>query len=1276
MEKLTNKFLNRFIQQFLGVCKYIIICTTLLVWISHLHAQNIGKVFTHSYLPQDYNAETQNWCILQDSHGIIYVANGSCVLRYDGVSWEQIFLPNGAGAISLAISPKGKIYVGGIGEFGYLQPNDKGKIEYISLKSKIDNSSHKFGYIRTILVRSERDVIFKGDTHFFHLKDGQIRTWKDLPNLYHRSFLVDKEIYVRQQGIGLSRFTGEEFVTVRGGEFFADKTISVILPHISGNKLIGTRNAGFYLMNLKDNTGEITLFESEISQLQIEPYHGRLLQNGNYIFCGLNGGVFITDTKGKILQVLSEDIDLKATPYYAFEDQQGAVWLGLSKGILRAEINKAITFFGEEVGLRGMVNAILEVGKRVYVGTGEGFYYIENSQVHQIPNATEQTWFIKKIKLYNGDSTIIFGERKYIYELRPDGKPKIIHEFADGYSALNATVSQKHPDIVWIAHREGIGKLVLGSQIRYQEVAKTFETRHILEDWKGNLWLCSYQNGIIKVDFSESHDLDSIQLTEYNIEDGLPSLRYPFVFEANKHILFGFPEGLYEFNSKMNRFEPSDFLGKDLRQRSIFYAIEDQNQNVWITGMNNRESPLGVAKLVDQNRYKWYDTPLRRIPQMLENKIFLGNEKDQIIWVGGSEGLFRYEIQEEETDLLNDFYALISKITLNEDSVIFHGTHLEKIAENTFRVVANQPQNRQPIFEHYQNSLTFQYTATSYDYPEGNFYEHYLEGYDEHWSSWSSESKKEYTNLPAGKFIFRVRAKNIYGKESYETYYAFEIRPPWYLTNVAYLFYVFGVIISIWLSIVFYTKRLRRDKEKLEFIVEARTSEVKRKNDVLEQQKEELEQQKAQLGKALNNISALHDIGQKITASLELEQLVQTIYTNVNTLGDATIFGIGSYNPSLECIEFKGYIEDGQKHSYTSESLNDKRKFSVWCFLNQKEVIINDLKEGYQKYLNIKHYTPPTDAPQSLIYVPLVIDKNPVGVLTLQSYTQNAYKNLDITVLRSLASYVAIALENAKSYEVIKENNVKITDSIRYAKTIQNAILPSESEMYEAFDDYFVIFRPKDIVSGDFFWISHTPKRTLIAVVDCTGHGVPGAFMSMVGNDLLTEIVNQETKAVPFLMLEKLNKRIQEALRQKRGFNNDGMDVCLCLLENQREETVQVSFTGAKRPLYYFDIDQKELAQLRGDKKSVGGIQRKKRNFTNQTIFLQKGDLLYLSTDGIVDQPNLEGQKFGTPYFKSLLAENAIESLENQRKILEMALATHMGNAPQRDDMTVIGIQL
>lgn len=260
-------------------------------------------------------------------------------------------------------------------------------------------------------------------------------------------------------------------------------------------------------------------------------------------------------------------------------------------------------------------------------------------------------------------------------------------------------------------------------------------------------------------------------------------------------------------------------------------------------------------------------------------------------------------------------------------------------------------------------------------------------------------------------------------------------------------------------------------------------------------------------------------------------------------------------------------------------------------------------------------------------------------------------------------------------FKELNDNSMRLNDSLRYAEKIQRAILPYEWQFKEYFADHFVIFKPKDLVSGDFYWLAKNENKIFLAIVDCTGHGVPGAFMSMIGNTLLNEIINQEKIDAPNEILSKLNQGVRLALKQKDSTNSDGMDLALCCIEATDEHNFQVQFSGAKSSVYYFSDNQ--LTEIRGDRKSIGGWQKEtEKIFTNVDFSLKKGDLMYFSTDGYTDASDKQRKKIGYKRFQEILATNTHLSLKEQGAALLEVLYTHQGQTEQRDDVTLVGIKL
>lgn len=250
----------------------------------------------------------------------------------------------------------------------------------------------------------------------------------------------------------------------------------------------------------------------------------------------------------------------------------------------------------------------------------------------------------------------------------------------------------------------------------------------------------------------------------------------------------------------------------------------------------------------------------------------------------------------------------------------------------------------------------------------------------------------------------------------------------------------------------------------------------------------------------------------------------------------------------------------------------------------------------------------------------------------------------------------------------------QITSSIKAAYTIQQAVLPYKLKLDTLLKDYFVINKPKDVVSGDFFWLNQLENYTFLIVADCTGHGVPGAFMTLIGDVLLDKIIRIWRIYEPDQILTRLNEEVRTVLHQEETGSNNGMDVAVLRIEHLENQKL-ITFAGAKRPLYYIDVEQ-QVVEIRGNRYSIGGRQNDQIKFINHSLILPLGSLLYLSSDGFIDQNDKKRKKFGEVKFRTLLAENQHLSLEEQKQVLLEALYEQMYDTAQRDDILLIGFRL
>jgi serine phosphatase RsbU (regulator of sigma subunit) len=258
--------------------------------------------------------------------------------------------------------------------------------------------------------------------------------------------------------------------------------------------------------------------------------------------------------------------------------------------------------------------------------------------------------------------------------------------------------------------------------------------------------------------------------------------------------------------------------------------------------------------------------------------------------------------------------------------------------------------------------------------------------------------------------------------------------------------------------------------------------------------------------------------------------------------------------------------------------------------------------------------------------------------------------------------------------EQIEEQKQEITDSIRYARRIQQAVLPPQELFDEFFKEYFILFRPRDIVSGDFYWATEKDGKVYVAAADCTGHGVPGAFMSMLGISFLNEILNKGEVNDAADILNELRENVISSLRQTGKANEakDGMDISLSIID---KENKKVDYAGAYNPLYI--LRNGEIIQHKADKMPIGIHFKESKGFTNNALDVMEDDVLYMFSDGYVDQFGGEsGRKFMANRFKDLIVSIADQSLEKQRDILDVKIDMWRGERHQVDDILVLGIKI
>lgn len=280
---------------------------------------------------------------------------------------------------------------------------------------------------------------------------------------------------------------------------------------------------------------------------------------------------------------------------------------------------------------------------------------------------------------------------------------------------------------------------------------------------------------------------------------------------------------------------------------------------------------------------------------------------------------------------------------------------------------------------------------------------------------------------------------------------------------------------------------------------------------------------------------------------------------------------------------------------------------------------------------------------------------------------------LEMKVMERTEEVVRQKEEVERQSRKVVELYKNVTDSIRYAKRLQESILPADKRIRELLPDSFVYYRPKDIVSGDFYWFERVEDRVVFAAVDCTGHGVPGAFMSLIGHNGLNQAVKDKARSRPSEVLKDLNRIAYDALHKDREqyLVRDGMDMALCSFDPSRGV---LEYAGANCPLYL--VRGGEVLLFAPDKNAIGSFDLNGKSFTDHRIKLQQGDMVYIFSDGYADQfGGPKGKKFLYRRFRELLVEISAHPTERQRGLLQEAFNTWRGAHEQVDDILVIGMR-
>ncbi|MEA2041540.1 MAG: two-component regulator propeller domain-containing protein [Bacteroidota bacterium] len=1193
------------------------------------------KIFKHQ---KNKNSLTNNYisCIYKTSDGLLWIGSKDGLNRYNPETGLFTGYKKNGGRAELSSGA-----VNGVVE-------DSDKNIWIATENGLNRLNPRNNEIEYFLSDSLDNKSIAGNNVLCLFKDNTGTIWAGTSSGLSK-FDKDKKAFTNYYGIK------------RGGILSANQ-IQAITQDRSGDLWLGTRN-GVCRFNPERETATNYFKNNQNNSLSLNYIRAIAVDNKNRVWIGTyDDGINIYDINKDKFFHLYHNLKQKGSLSHnnirsLFVGKSGNIWIGNYNGInIYLESNQYIKHYShnpyeEESLSNNTVWAFTEdVNQNLWIGTTDG---------------------LNKLDSKTGKITRYF------------------HQKSNPNSISNNTIDALYCDsknILWIGTwGGGLNRMDLNTGInkvyKYDtDNSKSISSNHIrkiMQDSEGNIWIGTYQGGLNK--FNPTRETferfthrpnDSTSITNNTVwdieelflgelwittEKGINildlntltfkslehddendnSLAHDFCLSILKdqagNIWIGSYGGLDKYNPKTGKF--TDYTKKQGLPNNIIYGIcEDSKSNLWLStneGISKYNRKLDKFKNFGVND---------GLQSSKFNKGAYFKAADGMIAFGGINGFNTFYPQNIKNNKIPPKVVITSLKILNKEIVLSEDSPIKKVISYTDSIEISYK----------DNVFTFEFSALHYKNPKKNKYKYKLENFDENWIETSSKNRRAtYTNLIKGDYIFKVTAANSDNVKSVKpAQICIKVLPPYWETWWFRILTATLILVIIYVIYKIRIKQIEKQKNILEQKVHDRTKEVRDKNEELYQQKDEIIKQANQLQKTNLDLKKLSVVADKTdNAVLITDNKGEFIWVNN---GYEKMYGF-----TLE--ELKSDISS----NILSKDLPQKPHELVLKCFNEKISVQYNLKLKKKSGEDIwiqSALTPILDDGGEI--------KNLIAI------------NTDITSVKSTERKMIMQRDQ------IKKHNKHIQSGIKYANSIQQAFLPLKSELNKLFEN-FLIYKPKDIVSGDFYWYlqlpakENVPQKTFVVVSDCTGHGVPGAFMSMVGMRLLDEIVRFDKIHNPKEIISELDARLNTSLKQQTTKNRDGMDLALISITEENNNNYHLVFSGAKRDLYIVK-GSKNLERIKGTRRSVGGNSNvsKRVAFENKEVVLNKGDLVYLLTDGIIDQSNKKRKRFGSVLFENILSEAKSLSLQQQKEILEYALQSHQKNEMQRDDITVLGIRL
>lgn len=827
-----------------------------------------------NFARNNYKAGTQNWAITQYTSNWMYFANNAGLLEFDGKDWSIFPINNRTNVRSVLCTPDGRIYAGATNEFGYYQQQKTGELKYYSLVGKLNKKFRGFNEVWNIH-NANKSIYFQADKSIFRYDNDTVVCFP-LKNKIDASAYLHNILFVASSQVGVFMLNGDLFIQIPGSEILKNKKVCSILPFQDNKTLFVTSFNGVFLFDGRT----ITHYNTGIDNFL----------KSNQVFCAATNGkqlVYGTVQRGIAVQnIVSGSIDYVNTfsglqnntvLSVAFDNQQN-LWLGLDKGIDYVMLNCPIlNMFGTN-NLYGAGYTSLLKNNMLFFGTNQGLYTssypLPNGplplQLNMVKGMEGQVWCLTEI-----DNTLFCGNDQGAFILYPNRTERI--------SSVQGTWSfkqlKKHPDMILGCSYQGLFILKkVGKVWKFAHFikGKFYESSNMFEEDKdGNIWFSHWQKGLFKLHFNSG--MDSItQISLYDRRKGFPTNRNNTVFQVDNDMMFSSEYGFYYYNKKTDRMIPYEKWNKlFVSPPNSIRLHQAKNGDVWcVSG-----SFFGIAKKESDNSYQMDSLSYH----IIQPKIIVGFEHlnfidaDNVIL--GTEDGFSWIDLRRKTNTKSTFKISLRSVYITKEKDLLVTRRCNDLNITT-----------QNTFTHKQNSLRFEYIAPEYRNEGMVQYSYMLQNYDDTWSSFSEGNVKEYTQLPKGKYVFKVRARNVLESKEAMYSYPFTILPAWYETTVAFIIYAILLTILILTLINFINQRSERGAREMEKRkeIELKEQEKRFEADAIEKKKEIIELKNQRLNHELRHksqelASSTMNLIRKNEILLEITDNLSKVASDINS---------------------------------------------------------------------------------------------------------------------------------------------------------------------------------------------------------------------------------------------------------------------------------------------------------------------------------------------------------------------------------------------------------